>query len=205
MESVLGRYRNLIILVGVLFLQVLGLATQVKRSGSDEGNTRLIRIWVVGAVTPFERGLIWIENGTGNLWHNYFYLRGVRAENRQLKEQIEQMRIEQVRLSEDAAQAHRLQALLTFKEQFISRTVAAQVIGSSGSDLSRVVYIDKGTDAGLKRDMAVITADGIVGKVMLVYPSVAQVLLINDQTSGVGALLEKTRLQGVLRGTADGE
>src|SRR5579863_4109029 len=206
MESVLGRYRNLIILVGVLFLQVLGLATQVKRGGNNDlESTRLIRIWVVGAITPFERGLIWIENGTGNLWHNYFYLRGVRAENRQLKEQIEQMRIEQVRLSEDAAQARRLQILLAFKEQFISRTVAAQVIGSSGSDLSRVIYIDKGSNAGLQRDMAVITADGIVGKVMLVYPSVAQVLLINDQTSGVGVILEKSRLQGILRGTANGE
>ena len=60
MESVLGRYRNLIILVGVLFLQVLGLAMQVKRSGNDAENTRLIRIWVVGAITPFERGLVWI-------------------------------------------------------------------------------------------------------------------------------------------------
>ena len=136
MESVLGRYRNLIILVGVLFLQVLGLAVQVKRS-SDAQNTRLIRIWAVDAITPFERVLVWAQNGSGNLWHNYFYLRGVRAENRQLKEQIEQMRLEQVRLSEDAAQAHRLQALLAFKEQYISKTVAAQVIGSSGSDQSR--------------------------------------------------------------------
>jgi rod shape-determining protein MreC len=206
MESVLGRYRNLIILVGVLFLQVLGLAVQVKRSGNEaESSTRLIRFWVVGAITPFERGLVWVKNSTGDLWHNYFYLRGVRAENRELKEQIEQMRLEQVRLTEDAAQAHRLQMLLAFKEQFISKTVAAQVIGSSGSDLSRIVYIDKGEDAGIRRDMAVITAGGIVGKVLLVYPSVAQVLLINDQSSGVGALLEKTRLQGVLRGTANGE
>ena len=187
MESVLGRYRNLVILVGVLFLQVLGLAMQVKRAGNDAENTRLIRIWAVGAITPFERMLVWAQNGTGNIWHNYFYLRGVRAENRQLKDQIEQMRIEQVRLSEDAAQARRLQTLLAFKEQFISRTVAAQVIGSSGSDLSRIVYIDKGENAGIKRDMAVITADGIVGKVLLVYPSVSQVLLINDQSSGVGA------------------
>ena len=205
MESVLGRYRNLIILVGVLFLQVLGLAMQVKRAGNDAENTRLIRIWAVGAITPFERVLVWGQNGTGNIWHNYFYLRGVRAENRQLKDQIEQMRLEQVRLSEDAAQARRLQTLLAFKEQFISRTVAAQVIGSSGSDLSRIVYIDKGENAGINRDMAVITADGIVGKVLLVYPSVSQVLLINDQSSGVGAMLEKTRLQGVLRGTANGE
>ena len=206
MESVLGRYRNLVILVGVLFLQVLGLAIQVKRSGgSDVQDTRLIRIWGVGAITPFERILVWTQNGTGNIWHNYFYLRGVRAENRQLKEQIEQMRIEQVRLSEDAAQARRLQTLLAFKEQFISRTVAAQVIGSSGSDLSRIIYIDKGENVGIKRDMAVMTSDGIVGKVLLVFPSVSQVLLVSDQSSGVGAILEKTRLQGVLRGTANGE
>jgi rod shape-determining protein MreC len=207
MESVLGRYRNLIILVGVLFLQVLGLATQVKRggNGNDPENTRLIRVWAVGAITPFERVLVWAQNGTGNIWHNYFYLRGVRAENRQLKDQIEQMRLEQVRLSEDAAQARRLQSLVAFKEQFISRTVAAQVIGSSGSDLSRTVFIDKGENAGIKRDMAVMTADGIVGKVLVAYASVSQVLLISDQSSGVGALLEKTRLQGVLRGTANGE
>jgi rod shape-determining protein MreC len=206
MESVLGRYRNLIILVGVLFLQVLGLATQVKRGGSnDPENTRLIRIWAVGSITPFERALVWGQNGAADLWHNYFYLRGVRAENRQLKDQIEHMRLDQVRLSEDAAQARRLQTLVAFKEQFISRTVAAQVIGSSGSDLSRTIYIDKGENAGIQRDMAVMTADGIVGKVLVVYPSVSQVLLISDQSSGVGALLEKTRLQGVLRGTANGE
>jgi rod shape-determining protein MreC len=207
MESVLGRYRNLIILVGVLFLQVLGLAMQVKRgtSTSEEKDTRLIRIWAVGAIFPFERGLVWVQNGTVNIWHNYFYLRGVRAENRQLKEQIEQMRLEQVRLTEDATQAHRLQNLLAFKEQYISKTVAAQVIGSSGSDLSRVIYIDKGEKSGIKRDMAVITAEGVVGKVLLVYPNEAQVLLISDQSSGVGAILEKSRLQGVIRGAANGE
>jgi rod shape-determining protein MreC len=205
MDSVLGRYRNLVILVGVLFLQVLGLATQVKGSGHDLQKTRLIRLWAVGAITPFERALVWTQSGSGNVWHNYFYLRGVRAENRQLKQQIEEMRLEQVRLGEDAAQARRLQTLLAFKEQFISRTVAAQVIGSSGSDQSRSIFIDRGDNAGIKRDMAVITSDGIVGKVLLVYPSVAQVLLIDDQSSGVGAILEKSRLQGVLRGTSNGE
>jgi rod shape-determining protein MreC len=204
MESVLGRYRNLVILVGVLFLQMLGLAVQVKRSNDTE-HTRLIRVWAVDVITPFERVLIWAQNGTGNLWHSYLYLRGVRAENRQLKDQIEQLRLEQVRLNEDAVQAHRLQALLAFKEQYISRTVAAQVIGSSGSDSSRMLYIDKGEDQGLKRDMAVITADGIVGKVLQVFPSVSQVLLINDQSSGVGTILEKSRLQGFLKGTATGE
>ena len=203
MESVLGRYRNLIILVGVLFLQVLGLAVQVKRS-PDAENTRLIRIWAVDLVTPFERGLVWAQNGGSNLWHNYFFLRGVRAENRQLKEQIEQMRLEQVRLTEDATQAHRLQSLLAFKEQFIAKTVPAQVIGSSGSDLSRSIYIDKGSNDGIAQDMAVITSGGIVGKVLRAYPSTSLVLMINDQSSGVGAMLDKSRLQGVVRGTPNG-
>ncbi|HET9407419.1 MAG TPA: rod shape-determining protein MreC [Candidatus Sulfotelmatobacter sp.] len=205
MESVLGRYRNLIILVGVLFLQILGLAVQVKKAETDTENTRLIRIWAVQAVTPLERGLVRIESGFGNLWHNYIYLRGVRAENRDLKDKIEQLKLEQVRLSEDAAQAHRLQAMLSFKEQFVAKTVAAQVIGSSGSDLSQGIYIDKGDDAGIRPDMAVITADGIVGKVLRVYPSTTLVLLINDQSSGVGVMLGKTRLQGILKGTPTGE
>ena len=204
MESVLGRYRNLTILVGVLFLQVLGLAVQVKRS-ADAEHTRLIRIWAVDAITPLERVIVRAQNGANGLWHNYFFLRGVRAENRELKQRIEQMRLEQVRLSEDAAQAHRLQSLLAFKEQVVIKTIPAQVIGSSGSDLSRSVYIDKGSNQGIATDMAVITADGIVGKVLRVYPSTSLVLMINDQSSGVGVLLEKSRLQGVLRGTANGE
>jgi rod shape-determining protein MreC len=204
MESVLGRYRNLTILVGILFLQVLGLAIQVKRSSENE-SSRLIRVWAVNAVTPFEKGIVWVQHSSGNLWHNYFYLRGVRQENRDLRQQIQQMEIERVRLSEDANQARRLQALLGFKEQFIAKTVAAQVIGSSGSEQSRSVYIDKGTNSGLKPDMAVITGDGVVGKILRVFQSTSQVLLVNDQTSGVGAILEKSRLQGILRGTPAGE
>jgi rod shape-determining protein MreC len=204
MENLISRYRNVTILVVVLFAQVLGLAVQVRRTTQDE--TRLIRVWAVDAVTPLEKGIVWFQRGISNLWHNYFYLRGVRQENRELKQQIEHLRIEQVRLSEDAEQARRLQALLGFKEQFISKTLAAQVIGSSGSEQSRVIYIDKGTRDGIKPDMAVITAEGVVGKVLRVSnKSTSQVLLINDQTSGVGAILDKSRLQGVLRGTPVGE
>jgi len=204
MESVLGRYKNLIVLACVLVAQVLGLAVQVKRT-TDTQSTRLIRIWAVSSITPFEKVLNWVHGGSWNLWHNYFYLRGVRAENRELKAEIERLRLDQVRLNEDAAQARRLQALLAFKEQFISQTLPAQVIGSGGSEQSRIVYIDKGQRDGLKPDMAVITVDGIVGKVLKVFGSTSQVLLIDDQSSGVGAILEKSRLQGILRGTSAGE
>jgi rod shape-determining protein MreC len=205
METLISRYRNLTLLAILLFAQVLGLAIQVKRA-SENTPTRLIRIWAVDSVTPFEKAIVWVENSTRNLWQGYFYLRGVRQENRSLKQEIEQLKIERASLSEDAQQAHRLQALLSFKEQYIAKTLAAQVIGSSGSERSRSIYIDKGSRDGVRPDQAVITADGVVGKVLRgVQDHVAGVLLINDQTSGVGALLAKSRLQGVLRGTAPGE
>jgi rod shape-determining protein MreC len=204
MESLITRYRNVSILVAILFAQVLGLAVQVRRSPDSE-SSRLIRVWAVSAVTPVEKGIVWTQSGMANLWRNYVYLRGVRQENRDLKYELERLRLEQVRLTDDAEQARRLQALLGFKEQFISKTVAAQVIGWTGSELSRGVYIDKGDSDGVKRDMAVITADGVVGKVLHVYENTSLVLLIDDQTSGVGALLEKSRLQGILRGTPAGE
>ncbi len=81
----------------------------------------------------------------------------------------------------------------------------AQVIGTSGTDQSRILYIDKGAKDGLKPDMAVITPDGIVGKLKDVFAHTSQVLVISDQTSGAGVLLESTRLRGVLRGNALGQ
>jgi len=204
MESLITRYRNVTVLVIALFIQVLALAVQVKRNVDNEP-TRLIRVWTVRAVVPLEKSIVWFQTSTSNVWHNYIYLRGVRQENRDLKAEIERLRLEQVRLSEDAQQARRLQVLLGFKEMYISKTQPAQVIGSSGSEQSRMVYIDKGSDSGLAKDMAVITAEGVVGKVLSVDRKNAQVLLINDQSSGVGVLLEKSRVQGILKGTSAGE
>ncbi len=203
MENLLTRYRNISILVGVLFLQVLGLAIQVKRKTENE-SSRLIRVWTVAAITPLEKGVVDLEDGVSGVWHNYLYLRGVRKENRELQQEIQQLRLNQVRLSEDANQAHRLQALLRFKEQFILHTVASQVIGTSGSEESRSIYIDKGEQDGIKRDMPVITADGVVGKVLRVFGGTAEVLLISDQSSGAGAITEKSRLKGIVQGTPTG-
>jgi rod shape-determining protein MreC len=200
----MGRYRNVTFLAAAIFLQILGLAVQVKRSTENQP-ARLIRVWAVSTITPVEKALVRFQGGASDLWHNYFYLRGVRQENRELRDQIEQLQLEKVRLKQDADQAHRLQTLLGFKEQFISKTLAAQVIGSSGSEQSRTVYIDKGSRDGIQMEMAVISAAGVVGRVINVFKSTSQVLLINDQQSGVGTILEQSRLQGVLKGKSSGE
>ena len=203
MDTILGRYKNLIVLAAILFAQIIALAVQVRRPG-PEGEARLIRVWAIGAVTPFEKAVVHSQKWVHDKWTGYVYLRNVREENAQLQGEIERMKLEQARLNEDAKMARRIQTLLAFKEQYVETTVAAQVIGTSGSEQSRVLYIDKGSDDGLKPDMAVITPTGIVGKIVQVSASSAQVLPINDQLSGVGAALKDSRLQGILKGAANG-
>jgi rod shape-determining protein MreC len=203
MDTILGRYKNLIVLAAILFAQIIVLAVQVRRPSQD-GEIRLIRVWTIAAVTPFEKAVVHTQAWIHDKWVGYVYLRNVSKENEQLRAEIERMKLEQARLSEDANMARRVQTLLAFKEQYIDSTVAAQVIGTSGSEQSRVLYIDKGSNDGLKPDMAVITPTGIVGKIVSVSASSAQVLPINDQLSGVGASLKDSRLQGILKGASNG-
>ncbi len=213
MESFVVRYRNLLVLLALLLAQILGLAVQVRRTDSgrrtldaaDRSGVRLIRLWANAVVSPPERVLENSKTVVFGFWKNYVNLRHVRQQNQDLQDTVDRLRLEQAALLEDARQGHRLQAMLDFQQKYIYTTLPAQIIGSSGSEQSRVFYLDKGKADGLARDMAVITADGIVGKVREVFPRSAQVLLINDQTSGAGVILETTRIRGILRGNEDGQ
>ena len=221
MESFFSRYRNEWVLVGLLFVQLLALATQVRvpdraaekdlskefsnetRAGHPQaGSTRLIRVWAVGMMAPLQKLGSMTGHGIRGLWSDYIDLRHVRQQNDELRQELGRLRLEQARLQQDAEQGRRLQAVLDFKEQYIKKTVAAQVIGTSGTDLSRVIYIDHGTRDGIAAGMAVITADGVAGKVSRADRYIAQVLLISDPQSGAGVLLERLRLNGILKGSA---
>ena len=213
MESIFSRYRNLVVLLAVLVAQMVGLAMQVRRNAAgrntfdpqDSSGVRLIRLWANAIVSPPEKAIHYTRDSVVWVWENYFYLRDVRKQNEELQKTVGRLRLEQAELLEDARQGQRLQAMLRFQEHYIYKTLPAQVYGSSGSVGSHVFYIDKGSDSGLARDMAVITADGIVGKVRDVFPHSAQVLAVNDQTSGAGVILETTRVRGILRGNAAGQ
>jgi rod shape-determining protein MreC len=213
MESFFVRYRNIFVLLTVLVAQILGLAVQVRRtdagrSSMDEGDTRgvrLIRYWAQSIVGPPQRLIHGGSLGISNVWNGYFHLWHVQRDNQELQKTVDRLRLEQAQLLEDAREGQRLQAMLGFQQHYIYSTIPAQVFASSGTDQSKLFYIDKGSADGLKRDMPVISSDGIVGKVREVFPHTAQVLVINDQTSGAGVILETTRTRGVLKGDAAGQ
>ncbi|MGH9607416.1 MAG: rod shape-determining protein MreC [Terracidiphilus sp.] len=213
MDSIFTRYRNLVVLLVILVAQMIALGAQVRRTAlgrnmfdpQDQSGVRLIRLWANAVVAPPEKAIHYTKLGAVGLWRDYIDLEGVRKQNAQLEQTVGRLRLEQAELVQDAQQGQRLQALLGFEEHYIYKTLAAQVYGSGGNQHSYVFYIDKGEADGLKRDMAVVTAEGIVGKVRDVFPHSAQVLAINDQTSGAGVILATTRIRGILRGNANGQ
>lgn len=208
MESFFTRYRNALVLISVLLAQVIGLAVQVRRPGhspEDKGGVLLIRAWVTGIVTPPERFLHNTGHGVRSLWMDYVDLIHVRRQNQDLRAQLDRLRLEEASLAEDARQGERLQALLGFREKYVHKTVLAQVIGTSGTEQSAVLLIDKGSRDGVRSDMPVITPDGIVGKTRDVFAHSSQVLEVSDPTSGAGVILQNTRIRGVLRGNSWGQ
>ncbi len=196
METLLNRYRNLLVLVFVLVAQLLLLAYQVK-SNQD---VTLLRTWAVTAVTPLARVLEFVRRNTIGVAEDYFVLVNVRNENIRLGKEIGQLKMENQYLKTELSTADRAQALRAFQTRTPSRTLPARVIGNGTGTNSRVVFVDRGSVEGVKRGMAVVTPDGIVGKVLASYPTASQVLLITDPTFAAGVISQKNRVHGTLKG-----
>lgn len=211
MENFFSRYKNPLVLMAILFVQVVALATQVKRpegstAAAASGGTRLIRLWTINTMSPFERAFVSTSRFFRQNFHNYIDLHDVRKQNRELQDELAQLKLEQVRLRVDADQAKRLQTLLGFTQHYIGQVMPAQVIGTSGAEQVHTIQIDRGSrNGGVKVDMPVITPDGIVGKIKDVQTFTSTVLLISDRESGAGVILQSSRLQGILRGSPQGD
>jgi rod shape-determining protein MreC len=200
MVGIPSRHKSLVLLAGVILLQVLLLAVQIKRDSQG----RLIRTWTVGAVSPFERagsyGFGWFRD----LWRNYFALRSTRKDNEDLRRENDALKLRIAQLEGKAAEADRLAVLLRFRQSHSDvPMVAARVIGGSAGSASLTIELDRGERDGIRRNMGVITPDGVVGKVIEAYPNTAQVLLLTDKESGVGAMLADSRIQSPVGGVGE--
>jgi rod shape-determining protein MreC len=198
MLSIPSRHRSLALFTAVIAAQVLLLAVQI-RHGQQ---ARLVRVWAIESVSPLGRGAAWSVDGARGLWNNYVALRHLREENDQLTSEVGTLKIRNAQLESRSAEADRLAALLGFRDGHTEvQMLAARVIGASPDPSSHLVFISRGSRDGVKRDMGVITPEGVVGKVFAAYPDTSQVLLLTDKESGVGALLGESRAQGPVRGT----
>jgi rod shape-determining protein MreC len=195
-----SQHRSLILLAVALGVQVLLLAAQVR---SDQ-DVRLIRVWAVELVAPLGRSATWVMDGIRGGWNNYIGLRGTSQENAELRAEVDRLKLRNAELEGRAAEADRLAGLLNFRQTHGEvPMLAARVIGASPSASGRIAFLDRGSRDGVDLDMGVITPEGVVGKVVAVYPATSQVLLLSDKESGVGALLAGSRTQGPVRGTGD--
>jgi rod shape-determining protein MreC len=200
MLDIFSRYRQLTFLATVVFLQVLLLAFQIKR----DHQVRLVRVWAAEIVTPFGKAGTWSFGRIGNVWSGYFNLQGTRSENARLQSEVDQLQIQNRELESRASEADRLSAMLNFRSAHPEVSMlAAQVIEASADIASHTVFINRGERDHLRNNLAVITPDGIVGKIVEVFPSTSQVLLLNDKDSGVGALFGDSRTHGVVKGNGD--
>ncbi len=191
-----SRHRDRGILAAVLFAQILLLAYQVRR----DRDVPLIRQGTILLVSPVQKGFRAISNGAVGLWRGYVSLWGARQESQELARELDALKLENQRLHNEAERARRLQVLFDFKQENPWDVVAAQVISSEAGEASQSLLLDKGRNAGFRPDMPVIAPDGIVGKILHVFPTAAQVLLITDANSGVAGLLESSRIHGILKG-----
>jgi rod shape-determining protein MreC len=200
MIAIPTRQKSLTLLAGVIAMQVLLLATQVR--GTQ--HTRLIRVWSVELIAPLERTAGWFIDRVENGWDGYVGLRHTREENISLRADLDRLKIRNAELEGRALEADRLAALLNFRQAHADvGMVPARVIGASPDTGTLVVYIDQGSRSGIRKDLGVITPDGVVGKVIAVDPYTSQVLLLGDKESGVGALLTATRTQGPVKGAGE--
>ncbi len=201
MDSLLNRYRSLVLLLVVLVAQLIFLAYQVK----TENDVRVIRVWAVTLITPIAQIAEATRSTIDGVFHNYFDLRHTRDENRAMRAQMDKLKLENQFLRAELNTADRVKALAAFEKQTPSRLVAARIIGTAATSVSKIVFLDRGSNAEVEKGMAVITPDGIVGKVLDAYPTASQALLATDPGFAAGVVSQKNHVRGILRGIGSGK
>ena len=185
------------ILAALLLSQVVLMSTNARHPDSEQS---VLRIWLVTGFAPVVRVTDAIFSSVKGTGASYVDVRNAREENLQLREKVDQLTAERNNALERAAELDRLRTQLALPPRPQYRELAANVISRNASLWFRRLTIDRGTLDGVKRDMPVATAGGIVGRVISVGPNFAMVQVITDKHAGVGAMLQSSRAMGEIRG-----
>ena len=192
------RQRTAVLFIAVMLGHIILISAQV----NSRAGVPLLEVATFGAFAEVQRAAADGTGGIRSAWNGYINLRGVRAENESLKRQLGEL---QVRFQQERAAAERtrqLEQLLGF-QQIVTKSIATVVIGASASPDSRTVTIDKGTSSGVRLNMPVIAPTGVVGRVVTPTAHASKVQLLVDRNAGAGALVDRSRAQGVILGSGE--
>jgi len=199
MPDIAAGRRGRLLLPVLVELHLLVISWQVE----DQANVSLLERLVLTVISPFQRLVTSVISGTGYVIDSYVDLRGVREENRDLKERVRSLELALAERQHLAAQAVRLRKLLELRRLLPYETVVAELIAGEGASFARTVTVNKGSRSGVRLNMPVISPSGIVGRIIAIGPNAAKVQLIVDSRAGVGALIERSRTLGVIEGIGD--
>ena len=183
-------------------LYILVLVTVSVNSDLDGEATWPEKIFL-GAIGFFQDTMISTARGIENLWRQYFHLVGLREENRRLKIALARSKGQINEMREAGLANQRLRKLLAFKARSENRIIGAQVVGWDPSPWIKTIIIDRGHADGVGRNMPVVLDEGVVGKTVEVTAHYSKVLLIIDYNSSLDALVQRSRVRGVLTGRSE--
>lgn len=181
----------------LIFLLALSL---ISANLHSRDNMSFFEALVVGITSPVQKVVRGIIGGIGSVWRGYFYLVGLEQENKALKEELQGLKLQVNKYREAGLANQRLRALLNFKKSIPTPLMPAELVAFDPSGWFQTILIDKGKNEGVMQDMAVVSAEGLVGRVIGVSGRYAKVLLILDGNSAVDALVQRTRVRGILEG-----
>ena len=196
MAGVLTERKPFLLLL-VLLTCNLGLMSSRVR-GAGRGS--LLEEAILSVAAPFLKAATWIAQGTAGFWRSYVDLRGVERENRRLRAENEALAPRPGEAEEIRLEVDRLRQLLDLRGQVEFPSVAAHVIARGGSSGDWILTLDRGTRSGLRTNQPVVTPRGVVGRIIEAAPGASKVQTILDPNSGVAAILQRTRTQGMIVG-----
>jgi rod shape-determining protein MreC len=187
---------------GYLFMAVIiGHIILISAQVNTERGVPMLEAVTFGAFAEVQRGASTVIGGVRTSWVDYLALQSVRSDNEQLRREVAQLQVALQQQRALAQQSRTLVDLLQLREHVQLDTVAADVIAGSASPDFRTLTIDKGSADGLRPDMAVIAPAGVVGRIITPSARAAKVQLLIDRNAAAGALVERSRAQGVVEGT----
>ncbi|MCJ7602121.1 MAG: rod shape-determining protein MreC [Desulfobulbaceae bacterium] len=141
-----------------------------------------------------------LTTGVANVWADYIGLLHVRDENKRLQEELDKFKETNIKYREAVATNVRLSKLLQIKDSLPPPTLTAQIVGRDPSLWFRTIIIDRGSSEGVEKGMPVVTVEGVVGQILDTSPNYSKVLLANDPNSAIDVLVQKNRVQSILKG-----